>query len=264
MDASQQKLTTSEPEIPELTYTIATTEDEKVDALRLVADTIAQQRQIASMAVIFHPACFAPFLGVFSALAYRGRNDIGTTLIFLTGIVVAYLAAIQYYTYHYLERAETFNWKAFITPPASSSAVTEKAGKKAQKEQQEQQPEQDTIMVARYGDKIIAALVLRLTKAKGSSSSSSKNSSKGGRAEIRAWATRLRYRNTGVGGDMLRDAVALARSTLGTAATIEFSDPHAHTVDTSKYFTAPFARSEKRARQALARAVKEAAVAADR
>ncbi|TQW00866.1 acetyltransferase, GNAT family [Cordyceps javanica] len=246
MAPSQSVSAAKEPEVPQLIYTIAQTTEEKRDALRLVADTIAQQRQVASTTIIFHPAVLGPFTALLSAVVYRSRNDWVGAVILVAGIIVAYLAAVQYYTYGYVQRAESFNWKDFITPPADEPA------------------QQDTVMYARYGDNIIATLVLRLDKAKATSKTASQRRGSGATAQIRAWATRLRYRGTGIGGDMLRDAVALARSSLGPEVTIEFSDPHAHTVDTTRHFTAPFAQREKRGRQALAQAIKDADEAADR
>ncbi|KAM3499206.1 hypothetical protein MY10362_007515 [Beauveria mimosiformis] len=248
----------NEPGIPQLTYTVAQTADEKRDALRLVADTIAQQRQVASTAVIFHPATLGPFVAVLAGLVYRSGSDWVGAVILASGVIVAYLAAVQYYTYGYLQRAERFNWKSFIAPPSSAS---------------DEHAQQDTVLYARYGDHVIAALVLRLGVEANKMPSATVASQQqqpqqqrgtGSSAQIRAWATRLRYRHTGVGGDMLREAVVLARSSLGLAATIEFSDSHAHAVDTTRHFTAPFARREKSARQALAQAIKHVDAAAER
>ncbi|KAM3481800.1 hypothetical protein MY8738_004296 [Beauveria namnaoensis] len=248
MAPSELTAAANEPEIPPLAYTIAQTAEEKCNALRLVADTIAQQRQVASTTIIFHPATSGPFIAVLAGLVYRrsGSDWVGAVIL-ASGVIVAYLAAIQYYTYDYLQRAERFNWKSFITPPSSASEPAQ---------------QQDTVMYARYGDHVIATLVLRLVEAKTPSKMASQQRGTGSSAQVRAWATRLRYRNTGVGGDMLREAVAFARSSLGPAAAIEFSDSHAHALDTTRHFTAPFARREKRARQALAQAIKDVDAAA--
>ncbi|KAF1732814.1 hypothetical protein CRV24_006706 [Beauveria bassiana] len=252
MAPSELTAAANESEIPQLTYTIAQTAEEKRNALRLVADTIAQQRQVASTTIIFHPATLGPFVAVLAGLVYRrsGSDWVGAVIL-ASGVIVAYLAAIQYYTYDYLQRAERFNWKSFITPPSSASEPAQ---------------QQDTVMYARYGDHVIATLVLRLVEAKIQTPSkmASQQRGTGSSAQVRAWATRLRYRDTGVGGDMLREAVAFARSSLGPAAAIEFSDSHAHAVDATRHFTAPFARREKRARQALAQAIKDVDAAAER
>ncbi|OAA52192.1 acetyltransferase, GNAT family [Beauveria brongniartii RCEF 3172] len=261
MAPSELTAAANEPGIPQLTYTVAQTADEKRDALRLVADTIAQQRQVASTAIIFHPATLGPFVAVLAGLVYRSGSDWVGAVILASGVIVAYLAAVQYYTYGYLQRAERFNWKSFIAPPSPAS---------------DEPAQQDTVLYARYGDHVIAALVLRLRVEANKMPSSTMASQQqqqqqqqqqrgtGSSAQIRAWATRLRYRHTGVGGDMLREAVALARSSLGPAAAIEFSDSHAHAVDTTKHFTAPFARREKSARQALAQAIKHVDAAGER
>ncbi|KAJ3493697.1 hypothetical protein NLG97_g4570 [Lecanicillium saksenae] len=212
----------NEPGIPQLKYVVAQTNDEKRDALRLVADTIAQQRQVASTTIIFHPAVLGPFVALLAGLLYRSRNDWIGAIILISGITVAYLASVQYYTYGYLQRAENFNWKKFITPSADISE------------------QQDTVMYARYGDNVIAAIVLRLDKAQVSSKKA------------------LQKETRVSGGDMLRGAISVARSTLGSTVIVTFSNPHAHTIDTTQFFTAPFQKREMRAQKALAQAIEDA------
>ncbi|HQR91561.1 MAG TPA: SLC13 family permease, partial [Caulobacter sp.] len=74
---SSQTQSQSEAEPPPpLTYEVLTSDDAKRDALQLVADSIAQQRQVASLAVIFHPACFVAVVvglgAMFGALLEAG------------------------------------------------------------------------------------------------------------------------------------------------------------------------------------------------
>jgi hypothetical protein len=54
--------------IPPLTTTLATTTEDKIEALRLVADSVAQQRQLASKAVILHPLTIAVGVGLLAVV----------------------------------------------------------------------------------------------------------------------------------------------------------------------------------------------------
>ena len=64
--------------LPELKSYIATREQERIDALKLVADSVAQQRQVANRSLIFSPVNMAAFLGLVpvehrSGTSVRGR-----------------------------------------------------------------------------------------------------------------------------------------------------------------------------------------------
>ena len=57
--AAPAKLATGE--IPQLSTYTAESEDDRIEGLRLVADSVAQQRQVSSKMLIFHPVTLATF-----------------------------------------------------------------------------------------------------------------------------------------------------------------------------------------------------------
>lgn len=214
----------AEPSLPELSFKAVTNESEKQEALRLVADSIAQQRQVASNAIIFHPLWLAS-LGAVSLLAwhFQGGADIASKAILQSGLVITYLAAVQYCTSGYIQRAEAFNWKTWITAPNG---------------------DQDTVLVAQFGSEFIGTLVLRLTR----------GDTDGQRAcgQIRAWTTKLRYRGKGVGGDLLREAACYTYEKLGQDAEVEFAQQHANeSIPRLARYNGGFERREKNAKRAL-------------
>ncbi|KAK3192441.1 hypothetical protein K4F52_001654 [Lecanicillium sp. MT-2017a] len=190
----------AEPSLPDLSFKAVTNENEKQEALRLVADSIAQQRQVASNAIIFHPLWLAS-LGAVSLLAWHFQSgaDIASKVILQSGLVITYLAAVQYCTSGYIQRAEAFNWRTWITAPNG---------------------DEDTVLVAQYGPELIGTLVLRLTRAD--------KDGKQARGDIRAWTTKLRYRGKGIGGDLLREAVCYTCEKFGRDAEVEFAQQHAN------------------------------------
>ncbi|OAQ79390.1 acetyltransferase, GNAT family [Purpureocillium lilacinum] len=259
---------------PPLTYEVLTSDDAKRDALQLVADSIAQQRQVASLAVIFHPACFVAVV-VACTLAWRhnAARDVGTAMTACSGLVIAFLAAVRLLTSRYVNIAEAFRWRDFIAPPAPGRA-------------------EDLVLGARFGEELIGALVLRLVppadgdeggrQADPSSSStpstrskrkSAKNKKlqqgeKGGAPQaggggsgglVRAWTTKLRYRGRGIGGDLLRFAVVTTRSACDDdSATVSFDPAHANSaLPLPSMFNRPFRTRDDKARRALAHALRD-------
>lgn len=221
-----------------LSYRVVARDSEKQDALRLVADSIAQQRQTASAAIIFHPLClaglFAMCAGVYRQYQHAGY---GMVMTMVAGVVIMYLSFVRFYTSSYIQRAEEFRWRDFITGPDGK---------------------EDTVIAAVYGEDIIGAVVLRLEgdelnkkKKKGSAQAST-----GGRGIIRAWTTRLRYRGKGVGSDLLHFAVQTTTRAFGSTASVEFDPDHAN----SKHplpdmFLRPFKRRQQKAAKALRQAL---------
>lgn len=271
-------------DIPDLTLGVLTTKADKAAALRIIADSIAQQRQRAVRHVFFHPLPFTLLLGLLTAVyrfawARDKRHDLGTALLLASGAVMAYLHAIRYLASGYLRAAEALSWD-FL----SGGEEGEGDG-----------GVEDLVVGTKFGDKLVGALVLRLERPGQSSSSSSsslpsppsaangnsigngnisrrkshhrRNSSlnaarsawKGGQGLIRAWTTRLQYRGRGVGGDMLREAVRLTRERCGRDARVGFAARHAHSAAVlPEFFNAGFVRKdERRAVAALEKILEE-------
>jgi hypothetical protein len=225
-------------EIPPLTTTALTTEADKVAALRLIADSIAQQRQLASRAILFHPLIIAAYIGILaiaSQVLYKSSTDIGLLLTTGAGITMMVLVAVRGITRGYVDFAESLNW---------NWAKNEDG-------------EEDIIIGSRYGENIIGTAVLRLERnGHGSGKKKTKNSKTGGKGLVRAWTTKLRYRGTGIGTELLEEAVRITREKLGSSAEIGFAVEHANSKTVlPELFNGAFRKREVRAAKALEKVV---------
>ncbi|KAH7342404.1 hypothetical protein BKA65DRAFT_291200 [Rhexocercosporidium sp. MPI-PUGE-AT-0058] len=202
--------------IPPLTTTLLTDEPSQIAALKLVADSIAQQRQFAARAVIFHPLTLAAYvllLATISQFLYKTRGDLGILFTTGAGVTMACLVGIRGLTSGYLALAEKVNWE-FV--------------------RNEEGEDDDLIVGSRYGEELIGALVLRLERGSGGSGSGNgKKKAKGGgksggNGVVRAWTVRNRYRGKGVGTELLEEAVRITREKLGNSAGVGFAAEHAN------------------------------------
>jgi len=298
-----------ETDIPPLTTYVAVTEAEQIDALRLIADSVAQQRQTASRAIISHPVVLTAVIAILAILSqylFDRRGGLILVVSTVAGWALTGMAAIGYLTSGYIERAEqtgTWAWlhagrvristssssssslspsSASITgenrsthrhvaaKPASScrdqnhsDEESDNDNSRTNSEDQklidsEYEDDQDTILVTRYGDQIIGALVLRsppvlppltLPVSESTSQGGSTNDSNK-KATIRAWTVHVRYRNKGIGTGLLEAAVSqcLSRRWPG----LVFAGQHANSARlVPRWFHTPFKKGEKRARALL-------------
>ncbi|KAF5677357.1 gnat family protein [Fusarium heterosporum] len=216
----------SEPaEPPPLAIEVLTQTNEKKAALKLVVDSVAQQQQTASRTIIFHPASLSIFAAVL-AIAHYGAGvskDLSAMLTIYPGVIITYLVAIRYLTSAYIRIAEGTDWLDWL----KNDGV------------------EDTIIGARFGEDVIGAVILRLNKSDNV-------------AVIRGWTTRSRYRARGLGGDMLRESVKIAKQALGRDCAVEFAADHANShMPLYAIFNGPFLARQSNAKKALAAAVKE-------
>ncbi|KAI1329749.1 hypothetical protein F5Y16DRAFT_365183 [Xylariaceae sp. FL0255] len=253
--ATGEAVTKSTPDdLPPLTTAILEKRSDKEDSLHLIADSIAQQRQTASNSLIFHPYLL-PALAVAVGCAYQYawniQKDIGTSMIAISGVIMAYLLTIRYFTGPYLQAAEDLQWSWLLPYPSSSSAPSSPS-------------EEDLIIGVRFGEQMIGALVLRLepspsmTTPNGNGHKRRSRSSmlRGGRGVIRAWTVKLRYRGKGVGRDLLEEAVRITRERCGRDAEVGFAAEHANsTMILYESFNTPFRRSERKAAKSLEKVV---------
>ncbi|EOO01416.1 putative acetyltransferase protein [Phaeoacremonium minimum UCRPA7] len=228
--------------IPPLSLDVLASRDDKVDAFKLVADSIAQQRQKASLNLVFHPLLLAALIGALSWAGHYGwvtrYKDLGTTLLLVSGIIMTYLMGIRYLSSPYIRVAEALRWDWLVADDG----------------------EEDTIIGSRFGDEMIGALVLRL-EPNPSLAGKKKNralSLKGGKGVIRAWTTKLRYRKRGVGNDLLHEAVRVTREKCGKDAEVGFAQEHANsTMVLPNFFNGPFRKQEMQAARTLEKVLGE-------
>lgn len=170
-------------DIPQLTTYTAESEDDHVEGLRLVADSVAQQRQVSSKMLIFHPITLATF-GLITAIAIQwmlsAYNDwlmVGTTV---GGITMSFLIFIRWMTGEYIGLAEDIDmdWLG-----------------------------DDRLIVVKWGEDVIGALVLGWAD---NDAAKKRGRRRRGKAVIRAWTVKLKYRRKGVGESLLEEAVKVA------------------------------------------------------
>ncbi|KAI0152492.1 hypothetical protein F4776DRAFT_35656 [Hypoxylon sp. NC0597] len=228
-------------DLPPLSVGILGTESDKVDALNLVTDSIAQQRQSASYHLVFHPyllSLLAMGLAIAHQYSWRIKRDLGTALMLHSGVVMIYLLTIRYFTGQYIQVAENTKWSWMVSDDG----------------------EEDTVIGVRFGRDLIGALVLRLEPNPNLvGKKRSRNSAlRGGKGVIRAWTVKLKYRHKGVGVDMLHEAVKVTREKCGKDAAIGFAKEHANsTMVLPEVFNGPFRKDEQRAAKTLEKVLSE-------
>lgn len=207
--------------VPDLTSYVTEDADEKIAALKLVTDSVAQMRQTASSALIYNPTnmgFFLVFLSVICNYLYVERSDIGIVFTTGAGICMGALVFVRWLTGGYLFAAEDYAETA--TEVLSNADV----------------------IVTKFGDEVIGALILGWVGVEGKNAGSPKDSQKGKRrkwrAEVRGWAVRLRYRGKGCGGDLLEEAAQVARRQ--GAESLNFAEDHA-----SEYFRALYSANHQ-------------------
>lgn len=190
--------------IPTLTTHIATTPEDKIAALRLVADSVAQQRQLASRALISHPL---PVAFAFLLLGILAQY-LAWPIMFTTsaGVVMALLVAVRGATGGYLVAAEKVGW-AWLQETGNGDDPDDEVRGKGKG------ADETVVLVTVWGKEIIGTVVVKMLK-------------KERKALVRAWTVRLRFRGKGVGKSLLEEAVRLAIVDKGSRG-VEFDKGHA-------------------------------------
>lgn len=168
-------------DLPPLSTYVATSPDEKVAALKLIADSIAQQRQVASRAVIYHPLSVSIAIAILAVMGqyfYTGPSSlalIGTTFL---GVLMALLISVRWLAGPYLELAERIGWKWLG---------------------------ESEFLVTKFGEDVIGTLVFDIKR----------EGRKRKKGVLRAWTVRMRERGRGVGRGLLEEAVRILISEKG-------------------------------------------------
>lgn len=170
-------------ELPQLTTYIAESEDDRIEGLRLVADSVAQQRQISSKVMMFHPVSLAVYVVVVAIAAqymlrwYDDKTMLGTTI---GGITMIYLIFIRWMTGLYIGLAEDIDMEWLG---------------------------EDRMIVVKWGEDVIGSLVLGWAD---NDAAKKRGRRRRGKAVVRAWTVKLKYRGKGVGEGLLEEAVKIA------------------------------------------------------
>ena len=192
------------------TYT-ASSLDDRTSALKLVADSVAQQRQIVAKGILLNPYILASLICVLSLQWYRLSTV--ALLTTATGTIMTVLVAIRWLTSGYITAAEHINWEWLTDATPVTAATTSSHShnyNNGHKRGRSATIEEPIVMITKWGNDIIGALIMRVSKREK-------------RAFIRAWTVASRYRGKGVGRDLLQEGV---RTVMGKAGVkgVEFED----------------------------------------
>ncbi|KAH7398295.1 hypothetical protein BKA66DRAFT_437369 [Pyrenochaeta sp. MPI-SDFR-AT-0127] len=170
-------------DLPQLSTFTADSDDDRVEGLRLVADSVAQQRQVSSKVMMFHPVSLAAYFIVVAIAAQYMLHSYDDMLILGTaigGITMTFLLFIRWMTGGYIGAAEYINmdWLG-----------------------------NDRLIVVKWGEDIIGALVLGWAD---NDAAKKRGRRRRGKAVVRAWTVKLKYRGKGVGEGLLEEAVKVA------------------------------------------------------
>ena len=206
---------------PILSTTLAPTgaPEDRSAALRLIADSVAQQRQLAAKEVALHPATLAVTVLVIALLArVCGWRPLFTAV---AGLTVSALAAIYWITIDYASLAEGINWDWLggYTPP--STPTTGERGHTLKKQSKSEDP---VVLVSKLGEEVIGALVMKVVKRER-------------KAFVRAWTVASKCRGNGIGGGLLEEGVRIAWGK--GARAFEFDRGHASKCKTRFYWNPP-------------------------
>lgn len=223
--ATDSKDLTTEPtnSIPELSTYVATDADEILSAHRLVADSVAQQRQIAGRAIIFHPVWLGAMVAVIAVvykMLYHDSSDLPLIATTSAGCVMAGLTVVRVFTGGFIDHAEHVGTRAWL-------------------EDKEGEGQEQEVLVTKFGEQIIGALIVKGVR-----------EGRKVHGVIRAWTVRQKYRGKGVGSGLLEEAIQLCQKRRWKGP--EFDEEHANAKRVlPSLFNGPFERRERRARGAL-------------
>ncbi|CAK3926631.1 hypothetical protein CB0940_07011 [Lecanosticta acicola] len=207
--------------VPELQTYVAKEPLERVDALKLVADSVAQQKNAANRALLFHPLNLGTLISIMAVVVrvmLDRRYDLLAAGMTCLGITMIGFVGCRYLTGPYLAAAERINW--------------------------EWTGDVDVLMT-RFGDEVIGTVLLAWE-----SGDSKRKGKKAWRGVIKGWTVKLRYRHKGVGTGLLEEAVKEAKKK--GAESLEFDEEHANSVRIlPNLYNGSFDRSERMAREKL-------------
>lgn len=239
--------------------------NDRLAALRLITDSIAQQRQLAARAMIFHPfflgAMLIP-LGIVFQTLYKDGNVSDLALVGTTGAgcVMAGLVLVRLLTGGYLEEAERVGreyWEVWNSTSSSSSSTQQENGKATYGSEDEV-----VVLVTKFGEDVIGTVAVvalseennqkdrKGSKKQSKSTTTTTKTSPSKTARIQAWTVKQRYRSHGVGMALLADAVKVCREQ-GWEGPV-FDSEHANSkCFLPAVFNGRFEKGEKRARSTL-------------
>lgn len=215
--------------VPILKTWSATTTDDKVEALHLIADSVAQQRNIASRALIYHPVTLAVVVAMFALIRqqfYKGDNsDYIKIITTFVGCCSTLLVSFRYICGPYINEAErvgTWRW----LDEGRSRSEEEQTGVHVL-------GDQDEILLTRFGPDHIGTIVFRGVQPASSGSGNKKtrraqSPSKQTKMQIRGWSVAQKFRRKEIGTALLDEALKIGEEKGWTVGGVELAENHAN------------------------------------
>jgi hypothetical protein len=237
------------PAPPRYETSLASTEDDKVEALHLIADSVVQQRQHAYVAILRHPLILVLTCLALTVLCRRlatGQSSPITISLILTGAILMALGTLRLLTTGYIREAESIGTWTWLQKDLPSIDIIG----------------EDTVFLAHSTaiSHVIGALILRGVRdlpAQYTSPNASSNQQRKRRQTsrdknapvigfIRGWAVKAQYQRQGVGTQLLEEAIRLCqqRGWQGPEIDPEHANSKRHLPD---FCDAPLDRREQRA-----------------
>lgn len=230
-------------DLPPLTTKPLSSEEDLKEALHLITDSLAQQRQVASKSIIVSPAFLSTWVGILAwlfHLNYRSPSDLGIIATTGSGITMALLLVVKYMCEGYVRHAESVAGEGLLWFANQKKS------------------ESDDILVlgTKYGDELIGTLVLRLPPAP----AKGEDEEEPPKVEIVAWTVKLKFRHKGIGRGLLESAIKTASEHYKTSFKFGFAREHVHSKRVLiGAFNGMFNRREKLAAKMLKDVALEAA-----
>lgn len=232
---------------------IARTDEDLIAALQLISDSVAQQHQIAARALLTHPAYWSFLLltiPYFYVEWYHDTSDWPFIIVTWVGVLMSTMAVIKWVVRGYLDAAERvgrWSWlygdqwvrNRFGRSMSLDSQTTRGNGLSNARVDCDPDFKIDYVFVTKEQDKIIAALVIRMTKTwtlnsnptphtLNPSTRKTQTTHLQKKALIRAWTVEQRYRGKGIGTALLRFVVRWCVDNEIDGP--EFSESHVHSL----------------------------------
>lgn len=220
--------------LPILKTFSAENDDMKAEALHLVADSVAQQRNIASKSLIYHPVNLAVIVAMFAGsrqIFYNGDIwDYSKVLTTFVGCVMALLGAIRLVCGPYIFEAEkvgTWNW----LQKGRSVEEEDDTGLRVL-------GETDEILLTKFGGDYIGSIIFRGVQPAPNRASPTGNKrarrtqspSKQTKMVIRAWTVRQKYRRKEVGSALIEEALKIGKEKGWLVGGVEVAKDHANSM----------------------------------
>lgn len=232
-DVGPKEPTIGEDGVPILKTFSATDNDTRAEALHIIADSVAQQRNTGANALIFHPIVLAVMVGAFAVLIRIYAEPDGSTNWIMVGttslgVIMAVLGGIRMMLGPYIfeaERVGTWKWL--------------NAGRSADEEQETGMHalgDSDEILLTKFGDDYIGAIIFRGVQSITSPASPgskkrtrrAQSPTKHTKLVIRAWSVRQKFRRKEVGSALLEDAIKVGQAKGWIVDGVEFAKDHAN------------------------------------